>query len=212
MRRAYGDVLPAVGIIDLLPAVFQDDHFTRQFVAGFDDVLAPIFSTIDNRAAYVDPALTPDDFLPWLAGWVGITLAEDWSIERQRSLVANAVHLYHVRGTLDGLRAELHLYTGGDISITESGGCAWSQRPGTGTLPGEPMPRVAIRISVDEPERLRLSTVAGIVNAAKPAHVAHSIDITRRTTAAGTPAATEASTESPTTTTTTTTTKGVASS
>jgi phage tail-like protein len=180
MRGAVGDLTPAVQVIDLLPAVYQEDHFTRQFLGGFDDVLAPVFSTIDNLAAYVDPALTPADFLPWLAGWVGITLAEDWDIARQRSLVANAVHLYSMRGTVAGLHAELHLYTGGDVSITESGGCAWSQRPGGGDMPGEPSARVAIRIAVDRPEALRLVTVEGIVDAAKPAHVAHSIDITGR--------------------------------
>lgn len=180
MRGAIGDVEPAVRIIDLVPAIYQEDTFTRSFLAGFDDVIAPVFSTLDNLDGYVDPSITPDDFLPWLAGWVGVTLAEDWSAARQRALVASAVHLYRVRGTVAGLRAELHLYTGGTVEITETGGASYSQRADGAEPPGEAVPRLAIRVEVDDPSRLRASTLDGIVRAAKPAHIAHSIEIIER--------------------------------
>src|SRR5678810_377039 len=30
---------------------------------------------------------TPDNFLPWLAGWVALSLRGDWSIDQQRSFI-----------------------------------------------------------------------------------------------------------------------------
>ena len=44
---------------------------------GLDPVLAPVLSTIDNLDAYVDPWLTPPDFLDWLAGWFGARARRD---------------------------------------------------------------------------------------------------------------------------------------
>jgi phage tail-like protein len=170
----------AVDVIGLLPSIYQDDEFTRQFVSGFDDVLAPVFITLDSLEAYVDPHLTPDDFLPWLASWVGVVLAEDWPVERQRALVANAVHIYRYRGTAMGLRAELQLYTGGEVEINETGGCVWSQRPNGDAFPGEDVPRVAIRVTVADRASVSDVTVDSIVAAAKPAHVVHSIEIVER--------------------------------
>ena len=47
------------------------------------------------------------------------------------SIIANIVELYRWRGTIRGLVAELAIYTGGDVEISESGGAAWSLTPGT---------------------------------------------------------------------------------
>jgi phage tail-like protein len=180
MRGSVDGLRSAVDVIGLMPSIYQDDEFTRQFVSGFDDVLAPVFVTLDSLEAYVDPHLTPEDFLPWLAGWVGVVLAEDWPVSRQRALVANAVHLYRYRGTAMGLRAELQLYTGGEVEINETGGCVWSQRPNGDAFPGEDVPRVAIRVTVADRATISEVTVDSIVAAAKPAHVVHSIEIVER--------------------------------
>jgi len=71
-----------------LPSLYQDDDFAQRFLSGLDEVLAPVFSTIDNFDAYLDPNLTPDDFLAWLAGWVGIALDDGWDEPRRRAIVA----------------------------------------------------------------------------------------------------------------------------
>ena len=73
-------------LIDSLPGIYQEDDLARAVTTAFDDNLAPILSTIDNVAAYLDPALTPDDFLDWLSSWVGILPDETWrapSFDRQ---------------------------------------------------------------------------------------------------------------------------------
>lgn len=55
----------------MLPAVFADDDLAQRFVAGLDEVLAPILNTLDCLDSYFDPALTPADFARWLGTWIG---------------------------------------------------------------------------------------------------------------------------------------------
>ncbi|MGD9997629.1 MAG: phage tail protein [Ilumatobacteraceae bacterium] len=168
-----------VPIAGLLPGIYHDDEFTRQFTGGMDDVLAPVFATLDCLDAYVDPWLTPEDFLEWLAGWVGVVIDEGWPLDRSRAVIANIAELYRWRGTVRGLTAELAIYTGGQVEIAESGGAAWSLTPGA-ELPGADEPRLAVRISVEDPSSVDERTVDRMVAAAKPAHVVHIVEIATR--------------------------------
>lgn len=52
----------------------------------------------------------PSDFLPWLAGWLALTLREDWNDWQKRELIANASELYRLRGTPKGLKDFLGIY------------------------------------------------------------------------------------------------------
>ncbi|MCW2594891.1 MAG: repeat domain protein, partial [Jatrophihabitans sp.] len=152
----------------MLPAVYQEDEFTMRFVGGLDDVLAPILTTLDCLIDYFDPALTPTDFLDWLATWVGIELDESWAIERRRAAVATAVEMYRMRGTISGLRANLEVLSGGTVEITDSGGVAWSSRP-MGELPGQDSPRLAVRVAIpEEPSERITKAIDSIVATAKP--------------------------------------------
>jgi phage tail-like protein len=161
-----------------LPALYQDDDFAQRFLAGLDDVLAPIYSTIDNFDAYLDPSLTPDDFLGWLAGWVGIALDESWDEARRRAIVARAVELYRMRGTAVGLKGQVEIQTGGTVEIVENGATGWSVDPG-GELPGSPEPLVVVRVTVPDPKAIDATRLDALVSAAKPAHVLHRIEIVK---------------------------------
>ena len=105
MRGRLDDVVSPAPVIEQMPAIFQEDPFTQQFTAAFDSVLAPLFMTLDCLDAYVDPTLSPFDFLEWLAGWVGLAIDEDWPLGRQRTFVSEAVKVYRLRGTAAGLEA-----------------------------------------------------------------------------------------------------------
>jgi phage tail-like protein len=181
VRAAVAGLETPTPLVALLPAIYQEDLFTAQFMGGFDDVLAPIFTTLDCLDAYIDPWLTPDDFMEWLAGWLGVVIDEGWPVERSRALIANIADLYRWRGTARGLSAELAIYTGGTVDISETGGVAWSLVPG-GPMPGEDSPRLAVRVTVDDPERINQRIVDQMINAAKPAHVVHAVEIAKRTT------------------------------
>src|SRR5262245_65440136 len=145
MRGMVAGMANASPFIAMLPAVYQEDPFTERFTAGVDDVLAPILSTLDCLVDYFDPYLAPEDFLAGIAGWVGVELAEGWETERRRAVVATAVEMYRMRGTVAGLRANLQVLTGGRVEIADSGAAGWSKSPGA-ALPGEASPRLAVRI------------------------------------------------------------------
>ena len=178
MRGAIDGIGTAVPVIEQMPAIFQEDFFTQQLTAAFDRVLAPVFSTLDCLDAYVDPTLTPFDFLEWLAGWVGLAIDEDWPLARQRTFVSEAVKVYRLRGTAAGLEAEVEIYTQGTVQVIESGGCIWSSTPNT-TPPGSSPPSVFVRVAVPDPGRVSVAGLEAIVSAAKPAHVVHRIELVR---------------------------------
>ncbi|MEO6158334.1 MAG: phage tail protein [Ilumatobacteraceae bacterium] len=184
MRGTSEGLAAPVALVDLLPGIYQDDEFTRQFTGGFDDVLATVFATLDCLEVYVDPWLAPEDFLGWLSGWVGVTIDEGWPEDRTRALIAGIAELYRWRGTVRGLRAELEIYTGGIVDISETGGTAWSRRPGA-ALPGDDVPRLAVRVIVDDPARINAGTVDRMIAAAKPAHVAHLLEVVGATDGGG---------------------------
>lgn len=159
-----------------LPALYAEDGFTQRFCSAFDVVLAPVFATLDGLPAYLDPALAPDDFLDWMAGWVGLVLDESWSIERRRELVARAVALHRWRGTRAGLAEHVRLVTGGEVEVTESGATGWSTRP-SAELPGSDTPSLHVRIRVIDPSTVDLGRIDRLVAATKPAHLPHTVEV-----------------------------------
>lgn len=161
-----------------LPALYQDDDLAQRMLEGFDAVLAPVYSTIDNFDSYLDPWLTPVDFLPWLAGWVGISLDEGWDEDRRRAIVSRAVELYRLRGTAAGLAGQVEIQTGGSVEIVENGATGWSVDPG-GDLPGTADPMVVVRVTVPDPKAIDAQRLDTLVAAAKPAHVMHRIEIVK---------------------------------
>jgi phage tail-like protein len=160
-----------------MPSVFQEDDFAQRFVSAFDDVLAPIFCALDNWDAYLDPRLAPEDFLEWLSTWVGVELDETWPIERRRMLVSKAVELYRWRGTVKGLRDTVAIYTNSEPELVESGGIVASTSPGT-KFPGKAGAEVTVKVKVKDPSTIDTARLERLVQAAKPAHVTATVEVT----------------------------------
>lgn len=98
--------------LDYLPAIYQEDPFLGQFLLPFEEVLTgfeDLLSTIDR---YFAPAVTDPDFLPWLATWIALVLDEEWDEAKRRRLIGEAVKLYRLRGTVQGLKRYLEIYAG----------------------------------------------------------------------------------------------------
>jgi phage tail-like protein len=176
MRAAIQGLGTPYPLGTLLPAIYQSDPAAMRWTTGLDDVLAPVISTLDCLGAYIDPMLAPDDFVLWLAGWFGTTLDENWPLDRQRAAVARSVVLYRQSGTLDGLRALVELVTGSEVEVSDSGGVTWSQVPNT-PPPGQAEASVQVRIAAAAGRQLDLKAVDELVAAAKPAHVAHRVEV-----------------------------------
>jgi phage tail-like protein len=167
---------------DLLPGVYAEDDLLQRFVSAFDEVLAPVFGVLDCFDAYLDPALAPADFVDWLAHWVALSselepaLADEWSPDRRRTLVARAVDLHRWRGTRRGLVMLLEAVTGGQVEVVDSGGCTASPVSG-GALPGAERPGLTVRVRVADPSTVDLVRLEALVALNKPAHLPHTLEV-----------------------------------
>jgi len=164
----------------LLPAMYHDNDIAQRFTGALDVVLAPVLATLDSSDAYVDPRLAPLDFVEWLADWVGVELDASWPEERQRALVARAADLFAWRGTVRGVAEAVAIYAGVVPEILETGATAWTGTPPpSGALPGSPAGQLVVRVRVPpgEAERIDLARLDRLVEAAKPAHIAHRVEV-----------------------------------
>jgi phage tail-like protein len=173
----------AVPLAPQLPAVLQEDAFLERFLMAFDDALAPVFTTLDGLSSYIDPHLAPEDFLNWLADWVGVRLDETWPAEQRRAVVANAATIHRRRGTVPGVADAVMLAVRGvlDVRVEDSGGASWSATPGA-RFPGSAVALLHVRVFAASPEDINVRRLEGVINSVKPAHVPHTLEIVPKVT------------------------------
>lgn len=176
MRAGVSGMPVSHPIGERLPAVYAEDDFAQRWVAGLDEVLAPVFATLDCLPDYFDPILAPADFVEWLSGWVAFALDEGWTLAQRRALVANAVELHRWRGTTRGLAAHVRLLTGGDVEVADTGSCTHSDRPGTPAPPATAA-RVEVRVRVPDPRSVDQPRLMAAIVEAVPAHVRVILDV-----------------------------------
>ena len=87
-----------------LPAGYSESEFFGRFLMIFESVLGPLEVLVNNLAYYFDPATTPQELLPWLAGWtrlelLGLVNNEGWPVERRREMVKAAPWLFQWQGS-----------------------------------------------------------------------------------------------------------------
>jgi phage tail-like protein len=114
-----------------LPATLQADEIVDRFLLAFEQILTGkdfpsqtnpgildasisdppgLEAVIGSIHTYFNPDLTPEEFLPWLASWVALSLRDDWQAATKREFIKQIVPLYRLRGTQDGLAQVLSLY------------------------------------------------------------------------------------------------------
>lgn len=113
---------PMSRYLDYLPAVFREHPFTGQLLLAFEAMLVTgadsvegedvegLEQTISRVPEFLDPATAREDFLPWIAGWVALSLRADWDVDTKRGFIREIVPLYRQRGTLAGLQRMLEIY------------------------------------------------------------------------------------------------------
>jgi phage tail-like protein len=120
------DQSDASSYLDHLPAIFRQEPFVGRFLLAFERVLTStdaqqpgLETTIGSLADYLDPERTKAEFLPWLAGWVTLSLRADWDETTKKSFIQQIVPLYRLHGTKAGLERMLELYAGQRPEISD---------------------------------------------------------------------------------------------
>ncbi|GAA2354801.1 phage tail protein [Streptomyces carpaticus] len=176
MRGAYPRLPTPHPLLELLPAVYQEQDFVRRFTGALDEVLAPILLSLDNLPAHLHPRSAPEDFLRWLAGWVAVEVDEERPVNQRRAVVASAVTRHGRRGTRAGLAAAVRIETGVEPEIEESGAAGWSPHPG-GPVPGAARPWVTVRLRVADPDGFDRVGLEQVIAQEVPAHVPFRLEV-----------------------------------
>jgi phage tail-like protein len=156
-----------VSYLDHLPAVFREDPFVGDLLNAVQSVFDDLAAKVDGIVRYLDPMTTDVEFLPWLSGWVALTLRADWSEETQRSFLQQIVPLYRDRGTRTGLQRMLTLYTGQPVEVDDD----FEQVPH--------FFQVRLTLRESDPQLLRqMQQIArAIIDQEKPAHTFYGLQL-----------------------------------
>ncbi len=96
-----------------LPAVYREEThsagFLDRYLANAEGILSHLEDRIARAEARFDSRTADGEFLPWLAGWLGVVFDDHWGASRRRLLLDHAELLYRWRGTLDGMLAMVRL-------------------------------------------------------------------------------------------------------
>jgi len=156
-----------VSYLEHLPAVFREDPFVGDLLNAVQSVFDDLAAKVDGIVRYLDPMTTDVEFLPWLSGWVALTLRADWSEETQRSFLQQIVPLYRDRGTRTGLQRMLTLYTGQPVEVDDD----FEQVPH--------FFQVRLTLRESDPQLLRqMQQIArAIIDQEKPAHTFYGLQL-----------------------------------
>jgi phage tail-like protein len=112
--------------LEYLPTPYRQDaheNTLQPALAFFKSILDDQVGKFVDLPMLFDPHAAPDestsDWLDWLSGWLDFRLDENWTSAKRRDALANAYALHKKRGTADGLREIIKLYTGIDATISE---------------------------------------------------------------------------------------------
>ncbi|MCY0906011.1 phage tail protein [Arthrobacter sp. H14-L1] len=136
--RAVRIERPGHQLLSSLPRAWSrddgDTEFIHRFLAPLEGTLYELDWRAAERAILLDPRTTPQEALPWLAGFAGLVLDRRWPEPARRALIAEAYRLFARRGTRAALIRILELYLGRAPVIIE----AWQLRGLGGMVLGNP--------------------------------------------------------------------------
>jgi phage tail-like protein len=107
---------PRETYLDYMPAVYQEDEESRDFLERYLSIFGTAFSELENEigdlSRYIDPYRATGEHLRWLATWIGLETDDYWTDEQVRAFIIAAPELYRYRGTKRGIGAVIEMYTG----------------------------------------------------------------------------------------------------
>jgi phage tail-like protein len=177
--------LPDNVYLQYLPQIFRQDPFFRRFLLIFEAILGPLERMVDNLPLYTEPEMAPEEFIPWLAHWVALSLDSAWPLARQRDLINNAVEIYRWRGTSRGLKLHIKTYTSIEPLIQEyRAGFVLGRESGLGwttqliSTPANALLFV-VTAPISHPRAIDAQVLRTIIEEDKPAHTTYRLRIVR---------------------------------
>lgn len=172
-RRGHPDARSPFPLEAQVPAMFAEDPMIRAFLAGLDEVWAPIVLTLDCFYAYLDPRTAPMDMVAFLGSWIRADISDAWDERSLREDVAQAHALFAMAGTAHAVRGRLVPREVESVDIEDPGTTLTSvmpTNPQDWMDPTEPVVRIRVRARAGTTnvmkERLRQ-----IITDLTPAHV-----------------------------------------
>jgi phage tail-like protein len=124
---------PSHDYLRRLPRTFSRDpqvaSFLLRYLSIFEGFVGDLGARSVDRGLLLEPCSTPDECLPWLASFVGLTLDERWAAapgacgrppaDARRRIIREAVWLFRYRGTVPGLKRFIELYVGTPVIVIE---------------------------------------------------------------------------------------------
>ncbi len=204
--RSIRVLYPRVSYLDLLPAVYRRDPEAEIFLERFLALFELVFTGIEDRYEEFSRELNPDgaprEVIDWLACLIDLAFDPSWPLARRRALVAAAIELYRLRGTVEGIKRYLEIYTGIRPEILEGFlrrprqpaflgrpgailGCGLQLQPcAPDRPPRETLDRlyahrftVVVYLEDDCDETVLMPVVNRIVETNRPAHTVHNVCI-----------------------------------
>jgi phage tail-like protein len=139
----------------------RNQAFLGRMLVIFEALWEPLEQRQDHIAMYFDPRTCPAETLPWLAGWLDVTLDAHWPEDRRRSLLTEAMELYRWRGTKYGLTRMIEVSTGLTAVITDDA--------------SEPFV-IRVRVSIPSSSGVRRDVIENLIREHKPAHVGYVLE------------------------------------
>lgn len=114
---------PRMSYLSYLPAIFQEDSKSSEFLERYLSLYAKFLSEMDEQIQsiprFFDPNLVSGDYLRWLSKWLGIVTDDSWTDEQLRELIRHAPFIYKKRGTKEAIAKVIEIYTGEKPFIVE---------------------------------------------------------------------------------------------
>ena len=178
-RRMVDGLRSPFPLINTVPAMLAEDPFVQRMLPAFDEVLAPIISTLDCFPSYLDPELAPMDMVTYMASWLFPSYEDQLSEEGLRHALATVVERSGWRGTARGVHEALETFNLASIDIQDSGSTTVSTKPtDPDTWPEVLPPTVKVVCVAGSNAILNDEQITNVLSFLVPAHVILTVEAT----------------------------------
>ena len=155
---------PAQWMINQLPLGMLESDFFVRFVSIFQELGSSLLDDADIVQHVPDVSVTPTPLLPHLASWIGMDAIDPSLPEQlQRIMVRSSSAALSWRGTRRGITEYLRMLSGGEATVTDSGGVYPE-----GKAPGGP---AWLRMQIEQLGHLSEGELVALIKDEIPAHV-----------------------------------------